>query len=1584
MPATSSSIKVDFYNGPLKNTDFFAQLSDNRTDITCSLSGNLNNVRTVSLFIDSYEQTSANKKTFSIPPTSSTTIGKGTTRYQYDYVDKQAYSIKIVAALNDGTTLVGKFSYGNVPDITAYKYIFRENPDTFQSAVFSNPNDVETGSPIQVDAPMAFLTGADAGKDIRRPIKVRAYFDALDQVSSADDNSELTNAYSSEVDFLDNGNYDFLSNTLTNGHSYSCTLEATYEDGHKTYVNVAGSVSVFKALTITDVEAYGMGIDGIDSGHPYISSVMDVTVETANTEIFTGDSTIVFKLSQDITDHYSFTVPAQSGANSVYNILNNGAGFIDLGGVPIRSTAANGTEYYQFNVTAYRTYTSIYPIGQTPKTTITKVSNVFSAKFALDVNSLNAVYLNNQWTALGLVAPSRKVELDSLLTQDKWDLISENGFVAKFPKNSFFGNGVASGELFEDKDNSSTQFKIESSSDSGVTFTPVTSLRMKQGFAISSATVDRAEWMSLLDDTPFQNNDGLYNNLPWSSALLGPQQPHIYVVGDSVAPSPTPIPGIFSLNDHRTKYTDAQMIGVKADSTLTVATIQDKDGWLIKNGANYDTVVNGVTKTVAPKVNLYYYSNSVPGYTPATANNPSAPSQQTDADSFTLNQATGLGLYAVYNQNAGAKQFPFFIVYTTPTGSDDKASWYKSNVFYAPASGSPLNSGLTLAYSGTDDSSFHPEIPAERRVKYEVNPGTSKANADYASEFVRFITLQTSGNALSTAPGDFDFRLLETGMFTSHASTGLVSLRYNEYSRLVVAVSIVAPASTTPARTESNPLRLMNKVNTPAAGESAIYSIDSDTITVTVTNSDQYDRMTGVVFTSNLVSPNNSVVVPKPANATSNSFTFNRANINKQSLSSSSDTACKFRIAYNVTDDNGGGSDITGLLGPEIVLSLPNSPTKANYVITSIERKTRNDDSVSEFSCDVDFNNTNDASIRGLRVYFETQNIEKTFVQNILNDSSSAVQVDITLSNKSFYNTWQDLSEGVLLFVPIYENYQSDGTVVTVEVLSELKQYGIYKVEPIPSTPVNLTGGISEADTTVNWTGTPGSTFDLRIQNNTSGFSGNASSSVRVADTDSTSFSYSLPANSVGFAQPGDAIGYTLKKKHTLPEVAAATSGLKTITTTFANYTGIEPLIHDKKSSTASFIPPSTLTVTSLTVNVGKGQGDNTITVYKTTGEGVTAQSPVIYTNTTWSFAQNIENIVVPLPPLFTLTQGEQLYITYISDNTFAMRSISVSSLPFSLTYESIVPAPVYYGVPALTVYGPQTTIQHTMVSVNIFTMTVTVKNGSNDKQLRDSFTPATFSHASLTHVTAQQLCNNSQPLPLISGISSTQLVQAPNVDNLYDLSGYQLGALLHLEMVIQAGIGYTSKVGSNNTTNEISGSVALLGIPRPYRIAGKPTVTANSVLYTVQDGKILISLFVNSNGSWVEGVTSITVIAAQGNDFTDVSAGAGGGTILATLTPSSTIKTYVVGANASASVATDYLAPGETLSVPPENVSDGFNAHETGDVTITLGSLRLDDVSVLSLPASGFNTTQPISCIVIVANRLGSGLAQFVASPPP
>ena len=218
---------------------------------------------------------------------------------------------------------------------------------------------------------------------------------------------------------------------------------------------------------------------------------------------------------------------------------------------------------------------------------------------------------------------------------------------------------------------------------------------------------------------------------------------------------------------------------VKADSNNIIQELDE--GWKIVNtGVN----TNGATGGRLPKVNLYYYGNSV------------AAASQTSSNSFSVNQINGMGAYAVIDQHQGAKEYPFFIAYTTPTASGNKASWYRSKLFYAPQSSGDTvqdssRAGPTLLYTGTDNPLFRPEIPSNRRVKFVLLPHDAvltNANTTYATELVNLVSLQTSSNASASQDGNFNFTLSELGLTTS--SSVLSSLEMIFTNKLVLNIPV--------------------------------------------------------------------------------------------------------------------------------------------------------------------------------------------------------------------------------------------------------------------------------------------------------------------------------------------------------------------------------------------------------------------------------------------------------------------------------------------------------------------------------------------------------------------------------------------------------------------------------------------------------------------------------------------------------------------------------------------------------------------------------------------------------------------------
>jgi hypothetical protein len=183
------------------------------------------------------------------------------------------------------------------------------------------------------------------------------------------------------------------------------------------------------------------------------------------------------------------------------------------------------------------------------------------------------------------------------------------------------------------------------------------------------------------------------------------------------------------------------------------------EGWKIVNTA---AGTNGAVAGNLPKAEIFLYANPT----------------ITSSNSFQVNQINGLGAYAIIDQHQGAKEYPFFNIYTNPTGTGDKApGYYKSRLFYAPQpqfSGDTTTdssrAGLTLLYTGNDDALFRPDIT--RRVEYVLLPNDenndlTKTFGNYETELVKHIVLSTSSNASTSQAGNFNFTLSETGLTTS-------------------------------------------------------------------------------------------------------------------------------------------------------------------------------------------------------------------------------------------------------------------------------------------------------------------------------------------------------------------------------------------------------------------------------------------------------------------------------------------------------------------------------------------------------------------------------------------------------------------------------------------------------------------------------------------------------------------------------------------------------------------------------------------------------------------------------------------------
>ena len=516
MSTITSSVKVTFYNanGTL-NAGYSGSLADNRSSVSLLLNGNLEGVSSATLYVDSAVATSNDRKPFQCTLGEKTTVVQGlsSNKFEYPFVNNSSYSLRCRIVFNDDTQIDGKFSISGANPTPIYNYLYTTLLNEFSSATVTNPAQIQNGSSIFVNAPFDRTINT---VDIRVPVKVKFTFE-LKEEGLDTDNLEALAQYSAIQSYSSTGTYELLENDLTNGYSYALTIEGVYADGYTIYENVTDFIPVIEAPVITLVSAYGAGLNNDGAGDSLISSVMDVTMET-HINVTDGEK-ILFKLSQGGVTYYTYEVDAKTASDPVYYIVKSDLK-ATLNSNPALTTDEGGNAFYRFDVTAVRNYADVE-----------KESNVYSEDFKLDITSLAAVSVVNQWTVLGLV--DSVLALDSELTQAKFDLISETGYAAKFSKTAFFGTGIATG-LYADLDTTSTQFKIEASVNGGTSFDPVTSLRMKQGSAASSAAVDRAQWMDLLDDTPITNASGLYDNIPWATAVVGTSQPPMYFLADCV------------------------------------------------------------------------------------------------------------------------------------------------------------------------------------------------------------------------------------------------------------------------------------------------------------------------------------------------------------------------------------------------------------------------------------------------------------------------------------------------------------------------------------------------------------------------------------------------------------------------------------------------------------------------------------------------------------------------------------------------------------------------------------------------------------------------------------------------------------------------------------------------------------------------------------------------------------------------------------------------------------------------------------------------------------------------------------------
>ena len=1468
-----------------RNTLMKGTLYDQRNLLKISIEGSRVNVKRIEAVIAKKIMTGNDKSEVAHLPTANSTIGPPGVVYpsdiNYAFVDSTEYTIKIKAQLveDESTGIVKTYfaEFGKlntsllVPQTPSYLYLHRtDGGDKFiqQELVVIDESSVQEGSNIRVKCPINFVNPYDTD----RPTTVSFTFDDVDKYLNkvATPNTDRLFSYD-KVPYDASGNYTLLAydtsgnNILKvlNDNAYFVFVSAYYADGFS-LTNILPFSRVLHVIAnpvIHSITAYGLTSDQSGADASAISSVMNVNMTqqiVTDPNLPSKSGNITFELSQGGVVMYKAVMPISTTVvdqKILYTILKENL-------VKVWTTTAptqNSDGSYTYDVSAEIEYSTVYENDSINKKSV-KVSKTFTS----DIVPLPSVVALNAWIAGAVdvdASGNRTVDISNATTASGYALAPELGLVGKFSKNDFYGSGVTAG-FFKDLDavdasgNALTKHAFTVSVNGSAV--PVTELHQLQGHSNKS---DQEMYIELFNST---------------------------INGDAVS----------GVNGVETVFTSSQVQGVKADSNQIISN-NSQGGWTIEN-TGPDT--NGATGGKLPKVNLYFYGN-----TTAAAN-------QTASNSFKLNQASGAGMYAVFHQNAGAKEYPFFIAYTTPMASGNKASWYRSKVFFGPetSDGDTVADagkvGLTLVYTGTDDAAVFPEIPSNRRVRYEIMYGGGLTNSFgdetvFSNEYINLLTLATSSNASVSQAGNFNFRLLETGIFTSNSNFGQVKLRYNVLSpnkytsasgkfpnlpgpastlgsaqepiyflipstglfvqtdsvKVSVAIEPRAGETTRPSATESNTVVAVSKVNqyVMTVGTASEPRVTQDTLIVPINNPTEA-YFTDAIFTSNRAD------VPNTVGSVLNDGVFDIV------VDTTFRGDCTYQVRYKISDPNNGF--ITGPISADYTFRLANPPGLDNFSVTNFSYKTFNNDSESSFTFDIAFVTVGTTFVDGVIVYFESTNADDDDEDNIpltqlMDVQTSQTNVSYTLQSApaanatltegvnikdkdavASSNKWLNFRSGKIVYKPY--KLVAGQKVIPPNVQLDITMFNI-PVIPVPA-QITLTGGVKEsyAATSAAW---------------------NNALSTYASIGSSVTASYKLVLNNsvnnsdVSGADVNTNHGYTID----LSSVAASTTLTLKLQT---RITAADGLVYLSKPSGIQFTAAS-VDVSGLTSTVKRGSNDTVLRVDRG------------------------DYAIIP-------ASGANVTEVKLIDNPTVANTNPAGAQVKVLTMAEVQPAD-----PTVNAYD---------LAADGYAL-----GDDIDLQYR-----------------------------LKAGVSYDVLSQ-------YDSNGSP-------GSVVQAESTPLFLTLASPTLEYIVATKPELQLESTYRVM-------NSGTY---NGRIAINATINAKGLHAEGVLSVVYVLAQEGNFTNPDlSDSGVQYVIAFESVTGLTKSYTVGSNASlVPSSTDNLGATEVHELSVTDVA-GFAEGGAGARTLVMGNLLANDASTLYLDATGFDASRPITAVSVVATRLGNDI---------
>lgn len=863
------------------------------------------------------------------------TVGKSDCNVNYDFVNGTTYVLKLLITV--GTTSSQK----------TISFTYHEILTTVSSASIGDINNKSVGDTLTIDLMLA--------NKYVDPSKVTFLFEELDV--SPDDNFESLSAFQPEFGYISGGQYTSGPNTLTTDKAYRGAVAVEWDSGFSTTAIVSGKLYMIAKPIITKVVALDIQVDG---GH---DGVGDTAVfaegDTALTVTLADAGYVDYKPTTVTFDFYAAAGGAIS--DSCTMPFSKGNYIFEIPLSKLNTAAKVLMDGIQYTVKATANFALDGNI-------FTRSSALSSEPFMFtqDVAPVDVLTVNNTWHLASGGTPT-----DNVANFNASPELCISGWFSKSPQ---FGAGYSKNL---DSSAADTKFKIQYKKHTDAVWIDVkkcsivaaglTAANLTDGVIAASNGLAAAAASNL--------TDGKVSNVAGDSriifcipqiqtsgalAFIETDQMDVQVTIDvssnfwkagSNVSAASPTASLWMVNKIRTyNYAVGGAAGNEAEPFNSVGdekllvTVDGKISSVSKSAIISDSNLASITQVrtgwtvrkplvgVGGKVNLYFYSNTS---SPLAIDN-----------SFTTSQETGLGIFALINQTAGAAIYPFFAAYTPPPASPAINQWYTSKFVYLPSTdGLPLTRDEdVLLYTGTDDSSLYPGV---RRVKCELLPYAPKEDnksvgtLSSLDEFVVAVSLHTD----SVQYQKFDFTLLEAGV---------------------------------------------NAVSTSPTGVGAslgiVMNLSNLLLNIPVANQSEYFKSSKVVSQGETYSFDKlkAVVIP---------------------VTPVADTPIGYEFSYSITDPNNSNIVVWGL--PKNT-TVPNKyfPLATDYTVAFKGFTTRNNEGSSSIKFDITLAPSSVDRIDGVNVYLKPLNKAKVLIGTYTASATNVVIEDLD-TKVSLWGAWE-------------------------------------------------------------------------------------------------------------------------------------------------------------------------------------------------------------------------------------------------------------------------------------------------------------------------------------------------------------------------------------------------------------------------------------------------------------------------------------------------------------------------------------------------------------------------------------------------